>query len=124
MAIENTAKSSIFFVSAVGVLTYFKTAIALVRSVLYRSYVVSIEMFLRICTVLWANEYTILIFIATCFGGVNLTSTDGLSTYTARWRSREDRVEFVLMGRGQGWVGIGFSHNNMMVTILFAISIC
>ena len=46
---------------------------------------------------------------------VSLTSTDGLSSYTASWRGRGDRVEFVLTGEGDGWVGIGFSHNRMMV---------
>ena len=50
---------------------------------------------------------------------MNLTSTDNLSNYTAEWRSRGDRIEFTLTGAGQGWVGIGFSHNRMMVTILF-----
>ena len=52
---------------------------------------------------------------------MNLTSTDAsLSTYTARWRARGDRVEFELTARGQGWVGIGFSHDRMMVTILLS----
>ena len=46
-----------------------------------------------------------------------LTSTDKLSNYTAEWRSRGDRVMFILTGAGQGWVGIGFSHDRMMVTI-------
>ena len=50
---------------------------------------------------------------------MNLTSTDTLSNYIADWRTRGDRVEFILTGEGQGWVGIGFSHNRMMVTILF-----
>ena len=50
---------------------------------------------------------------------MNLTSTDNLSNYTANWRTRGDRVEFILTGEVQGWVGIGFSHNQMMVTILF-----
>ena len=55
---------------------------------------------------------------ATCFGRVELTSTDGLSRYTASWRGRRNRVEFELTGRGQGWVGIGFSENRISVIIL------
>ena len=50
---------------------------------------------------------------------MNLTTSDNLSSYQAEWRSRGDRVVFSLRAEGQGWVGIGFSHNRMMVTILF-----
>jgi len=53
--------------------------------------------------------------VATCSGRVELEATDGTSNYTANWRGRGDRVEFELTGRGQGWVGIGFSHNRIMV---------
>ena len=61
--------------------------------------------------------YSIVSVTATCAGMVNLTSTDRdrVSSYTARWRVRGDRVEFALTGEGDGWVGIGFSHNRMMV---------
>ena len=52
---------------------------------------------------------------AICSGSVNLT--DGVSNYTAKWRGRGDRVEFELTGTVEGWVGIGFSHNRMMVII-------
>ena len=56
---------------------------------------------------------------ATCSGGVDLVSTDDSgSTFTARWRARGNRVEFELTGRGQGWVGIGFSYNRIMVIVL------
>ena len=66
----------------------------------------------------------IIVYItATCFGRVELTSTDNLSNYTADWRGRGNRVEFVLTGRGQGWVGIGFSENRIMVMITFVILI-
>jgi len=65
---------------------------------------------------------SIVFIAATCFGGINLTSTEGgsISNYTAMWRSRGNRVEFELTGSGQGWVGIGFSHNRLMVTILIS----
>jgi len=56
---------------------------------------------------------------ATCSGRVELEATDGSSNYTANWRGRDDRVEFLLTGRGQGWVGIGFSHNRIMVKYFF-----
>ena len=52
---------------------------------------------------------------------MNLTSLDHLSTYTASWRAQGDRIEFELTGSGQGWVGIGFSHNRMMVKVNFAV---
>ena len=64
--------------------------------------------------------YLIVSVTATCAGMVNLTSTDGLSSYTASWRGRGDRVEFKLTGEGDGWVGIGFSHNRMMVKCFLA----
>ena len=54
-------------------------------------------------------------FAATCSGRKDLTATDGSSNYTANWRARGERVEFELTGVGQGWVGIGFSHNQAMV---------
>ena len=62
--------------------------------------------------------YLILYITASCFGRVELTSTDGLSSYTASWRGRGNRVEFELTSRGRGWVGIGFSENRIMVTII------
>ena len=40
------------------------------------------------------------------------------STYTARWRAQGERIVFELAGRGQGWVGIGFSYNRLMVIML------
>ena len=61
--------------------------------------------------------YLIISITATCFGRVELLSLDNASSYTADWRGRGNRVEFVLTGRGQGWVGIGFSENRMMVMI-------
>ena len=61
--------------------------------------------------------YSIVSITAICFGRVELLSTDNASSYTANWRGRGNRVEFVLTGRGQGWVGIGFSENRMMVMI-------
>ena len=54
---------------------------------------------------------------ATCFGATSLTSTDGVSHYTAKWRGRGNRVEFELTSTVEGWVGIGFSHNRIMVII-------
>ena len=60
-------------------------------------------------------------FTATCAGSISLTTSNNLSSYQAEWRSRGDRVVFTLGGEGQGWVGIGFSHNRMMVTILFVV---
>ena len=54
---------------------------------------------------------------ATCSGMVSLRSADNVSSYSAKWRGRGDRVEFELIGEGEGWVGIGFSHNRMMVKI-------
>ena len=56
---------------------------------------------------------------AACSGTVTLTSSDGLSNYSASWRGEANRVEFELTGRGLGWVGIGFSHDRRMVIILF-----
>ena len=61
--------------------------------------------------------YLIVSITAICFGRVELLSSDNASSYTAYWRERGNRVEFVLTGRGQGWVGIGFSENRMMVMI-------
>jgi len=68
---------------------------------------------------------SIVFIAATCFGGINLTSTEGgsISNYTAMWRSRGNRVEFALTGSGQGWVGIGFSHNQMMVMAFLLFSL-
>ena len=38
--------------------------------------------------------------------------------YIATWRTRGDRVEFTIAAQTQGWVGIGFSTNQMMVSTL------
>ena len=63
--------------------------------------------------------YSNFITAATCSGGVDLVSTDAsASTYTAKWRARGERIAFELAGRGQGWVGIGFSYNQIMVLVL------
>ena len=63
--------------------------------------------------------YSNFITAATCFGSVDLVSTDiSASTYTARWRAQGERIVFELAGRGQGWVGIGFSYNRIMVIVL------
>ena len=61
------------------------------------------------------NNLIIIYITATCVGSMNLTTSDNLSSYQAKWRSQGDRVDFLLTGEGQGWVGIGFSHNRMMV---------
>ena len=63
--------------------------------------------------------FTAIFYItAACFGRVELTSTDHVTSYTASWRGRGNKVEFELTARGQGWVGIGFSEDRIMVTIL------
>ena len=50
---------------------------------------------------------------------MDFVSTDAsASTYTARWRAQGERIVFELAGRGQGWVGIGFSYNQLMVIVL------
>ena len=50
---------------------------------------------------------------------MDLVTTDvSASTYTARWTARGERIVFELAGRGQGWVGIGFSYNQIMVIVL------
>ena len=36
--------------------------------------------------------------------------------YIATWRTRGDKVEFNIAAQTQGWVGIGFSTNQMMVS--------
>ena len=35
--------------------------------------------------------------------------------YIATWRTRGDKVEFNIVAQTQGWIGIGFSTNQMMV---------
>ena len=38
--------------------------------------------------------------------------------YIANWRTRGDRIEFNITAQTQGWVGIGFSTDNRMVSTL------
>ena len=44
--------------------------------------------------------------------------------YIATWRTRGDRVEFNIAAQTQGWVGIGFSTNQMMVSTLCHPPVC
>ena len=56
---------------------------------------------------------------ATCFGRqpVSCSDVDNQDCqYIATWRTRGDRVEFTIAAQTQGWVGIGFSTNQMMVS--------
>ena len=39
--------------------------------------------------------------------------------YIATWRTRGDRVEFNIVAQTQGWVGIGFSTNQFMVSCFY-----
>ena len=52
----------------------------------------------------------------TCSGGVN--NLLGVN-YTASWRAREDRIDFVLTANtSQKWLAIGFTDKQMTVGIL------
>ena len=59
--------------------------------------------------------------VAACFGRVPVYCSDVNNQdcqYIATWRTRGDRVEFNIAAQTQGWVGIGFSTNQMMVSTL------
>ena len=58
--------------------------------------------------------------VAVCFGNQELrcNSNGQACEYTANWRTRGDRVEFTLVARTQGWVGIGFSTDTNIVRAL------
>ena len=59
--------------------------------------------------------------VAACFGRAPVSCSDGNDQdcqYIATWRTRGDRVEFNILAQTQGWVGIGFSTNQMMVSTL------
>ena len=56
--------------------------------------------------------------VATCFGRVPMQCSDVNNQdcqYIATWRTRGDKVEFNIVAQTQGWIGIGFSTNQMMV---------
>ena len=59
--------------------------------------------------------------VAACFGRVPVHCSDVNNQdcqYIATWRTRGDRVEFNIAAQTQGWVGIGFSTNQVMVSTL------
>ena len=56
-------------------------------------------------------------FAALCSGSVSFFSMDVF--YTASWRAREDRVDFVLAANtSKQWLAIGFTDKQMMVYLL------
>ena len=53
------------------------------------------------------------------FGRMSLSCSDVNNQdcqYIATWRTRGNRVEFNIAAQIQGWVGIGFSTNQLMVS--------
>ena len=59
-----------------------------------------------------------LFFAVLCSGSASFFAMD--VNYTASWRAREDRVDFVLVANtSQRWLAIGFTDKQMMVYIYY-----
>ena len=65
----------------------------------------------------YSNLCVKFVFAVLCSGSASYFSRD--VSYTASWRAREDRVEFVLAANtSQQWLAIGFTDKQMMVGIV------
>ena len=64
--------------------------------------------------------------VAACFGRqeIRCDSATNVCQYVATWRTRGDRVEFNLVAQTQGWVGIGFSTDRIMVRFSVNVTTC
>ena len=74
----------------------------------------------------FSNIKAIFHHVAACFGRreISCDSVTNICQYVATWRTRGDRVEFNLVGQTSGWVGIGFSTDNLMVRFVIHITTC
>ena len=63
-------------------------------------------------------HYSIVIHIAACFGrwATNCNNNDQDCEYAANWRTKVNQVEFTVTAQTQGWLSIGFSIDNKMVS--------
>ena len=61
-------------------------------------------------------EYSV-VFCTECTGSYNATGND--PNWSVQWTVREDMIDFNVSALTTGWVGIGFSENDLMVSTLF-----
>jgi len=60
---------------------------------------------------------SILIILAQCSGSVDVGCSSQVCEFQANWTVQGDSVEFSVSAQTTGWVGIGFSDDQFMVSI-------